>query len=311
MSKEIIITQEYNGTSPKSYLKKLIDLPYFQTTKLIKDKRITLNGKKIRDQKLSTGDVIKVWKDDIPLRVKEVKKIESKDLGIPLIFENEDFLVLNKLPGIVVQGAQDNDTSLSYHLEYLRIKNKDSSNYMHVHRLDKDTSGVLVIGKNLVALRELNRVFRERNIIKKYVCLCVGRFEKSKGIVDVYLKRAPEGSSEKMQVVDKSDNEAKLSISEYEVIDEFSYKDLDLSLVEVVLKTGLTHQIRVHMKYLGCPIICDTMYGNSYANRTFEGVLNRQFLHAKSIELNYKDKKFKFEAPLTKDLKEVMELLNV
>lgn len=311
MPKEIVVEKKYEGISPKNFLRKYVDLPYFKIIKLIKEKRITLNGKKIKDEmKLTTGDVIKLWKDDIPLvgNNKNDSNKVSKDLNITTIFENDDFMVLNKPSGVVVQGAQHTDLSLSYHLEFLRRKNKDSEDYFHVHRLDKDTTGVLIVSKNTVALRELNKVFKERDIVKVYECLCVGRFENFSGDVEVFMKRTEEGSKEKCVVCDGG-VDSKKTLSSYKVIEEYEYKDDIFSLVEVELKTGFMHQIRVHMKYLGCPIVGDKMYGNSSVNRKFEGVLDRQFLHAKRVSFEYKGEKFSFTAPFPKDLKKTLSLM--
>ena len=286
MPYEIIITKEFDGVKPKNFLKKTLDIPFFKVIDFIRDKRITLNGKKIKkDDVLRTGAVIKVWKDDIKLR--EVKKEfrEMKDLNIPIVFESDDFMVLNKPSGVIVQGAQDNSTSLSLHLAWYKnqINDKSDFEYFHVHRLDKETSGALVVAKNGQTLRELNRVFRDRGVAKKYICLCSGEFEEKRGKVEVFLERTPQEVREKVKVVKKKTLKAKRSLSFYKVIKEFEYKDEVFSLVEVEIKTGVTHQIRVHMKHLGHPIVGDKMYGNSAINRKFEGKLDRQFLHASFI----------------------------
>lgn len=313
MAYEIIIKKEYEGTSPKSFLKKKIDLPFYMIMKYLKEKRITLNGKKIKqDDKLKENDVIKVWLDEIQMREKEKKHKREADLNIPIIFENEDFMVLNKPSGVIVQGAQDHETSLSLHLAFLKRQKGDESDfeYTHAHRTDKETSGLLIVAKNLPALRELNEIFRGREIRKRYKCLCVGRFEKGEGDVEIYLQRTPEGVKGKIIPVETKEKDAKHSLSHYKVLDEYTYDDLDLTLVEVEIKTGVMHQIRAHMKYLGCPILCDSMYGNSYANTKFEGILSRQFLHASHLEFSFKGKEYSFDAELSEDLQKVLNLLN-
>lgn len=312
MTFEFKISAEYNGVRPKNFLKKKLDLPFYKVQNYIKDKRITLNGKKIKeDSTLRTGDIIKIWAEDVKFR--EVKKYhnESCDLKIPLIFQNEDFLVLNKLPEVVVQGAQDNEKSLSLHLAYLKEKNKDESDfeYFHAHRLDKQTSGVLVCAKNKVSIRDFNKLFRSRDVKKIYVCLCVGAPEKKEGSVEVFMRRNEQGVRQKMSICSAKDNDAKKSISLYKVIEEFNYDSDKFSLIEVEIKTGITHQIRVHMKSLGCPILGDRMYGNSLLNDKYKQKLDRQFLHAKQLEFEYRGKKYKFEAPLTEDLKNFLEMI--
>lgn len=313
MSYEITISKEYEGTRVKNYLKKFLDLPHSALFKFLKNKRITLNGKKIKkDDVLHQGDIIKVWLDSISLRKVQTSFAESKDLDMDILENNDDFLVLNKLPEVIVQGAQDNSKSLSLHLRYLKKKFDDSSDfeYFHVHRLDKDTSGVLVIAKKRPVLRELNSLFRNRDVVKKYLCLCDGEFLEKNGTVELYLCRAPDGSREKVYVSQQQNKDSKVTLSHYRVLKEYSHKDNILSLVEVEIKTGFMHQIRAHMKHVGHPIIGDKMYGNSYINSFYEAFLKRQFLHASSIEFSYNSQNYFIESPLTKDLDKFLKFIS-
>lgn len=310
---EIVVEKEYEGNSPKAFIKKFVDVPYYKIPNLLKNKRITINGKKIKqDTKLKEGDVLKVWLTGIEPRFKPLVEKDSKDLGMLKIYENQDFVVLNKVAGVVVQGAQDSETSLSLHLNYLKKINHDTGNfdYIHVHRLDKDTSGVLVAGKNLIATRELNRIFKNREVVKKYVCLCEGSFDKKQGEIDVYLKRCDPGSKIKVAVCNEEEMDSRKTLSKYKVIDEYDFDDVVFSLVEVEIKTGFMHQIRVHMKYLGHPIVGDGVYGNSYVNRKTEKNLKRQFLHAKSLEFDFQGEHFKFEADFPDDLRNFMKKID-
>ncbi len=308
MPYEIKIEDEFNGVKPKNYLKKRLDIPFNSLIKFLKEKRITLNGKKIKDDStLKTGDIIKVWLDTIKLREEQYVPQERKNLHIDTIFEDQDLLVLNKPSNIIVQGSQDNQNSLSLHLAFLKHKNSDTTpfNYFHVHRIDKNTSGILVCAKNKTSLRDLNQAFRERNVIKKYLCLCEGSFTKTSGEIKVNLQRNPQDQREKVSVVNANKNKAewvKQSHSNYKVLEEYQYNNTIFSLVEVEIKTGVMHQIRVHMKHIGHPIVGDTMYGKSVINRELEPILKRQFLHATSIEFEYKNQRHKFEAPLLDDL---------
>lgn len=310
MSFEITITADYDGVKPKNFLTKNIDIPFYKLPKLLKDKRITINGKKIKqDTIFREGDVIKVWPNDLQPREKKLNFKEKKDLGMDVIFEDNDLLVLNKLPNVVVQGAQHNDMSLSLHLAYYQDKIKDFSDFefFHVHRLDKDTSGVLVIAKNRIALRDLNQLFRTKQIKKKYIALVYGTLEEKTGQIDVFMKRNEQGIREKMSICNENDLDSKKSISIYKVLKEFEYKSENVSLVEIEIKTGITHQIRVHMKFLGCPIVGDKMYGNTQINSTFSSILKRQFLHAREISFNYKNEDFKFIAEYTQDLQNCLD----
>lgn len=314
MSFEINITKEFDGVKPKNFIKKNVDVPFFKVVNLIRDKRITINGKKIKqDDILREGDILKIWPNDITLREKKKFQENMQDLGIEVIFENENFIIFNKLAGIVVQGAQHDDKSLSLHLAWYKNKigDKREYEYFHVHRLDKDTSGLLVVAKNEIAIRNLNEIFRQRDIVKKYVCLCVGEFDEKEGKIEVLMKRNPQGTHEKMSIVQKSDKDTKKSLSFYKVLEEFEDKDGEIfSLVEVEIKTGITHQIRVHMKSLKHPILCDKMYGNSFINRKYEEKLNRQFLHAKYLKFDYEGETCEVEAPITSDLENFLKNLS-
>jgi 23S rRNA pseudouridine1911/1915/1917 synthase len=317
MTYEIIITDEFDNVKPKNFLKKKIDLPYNTLFKFLKEKRITLNGKKIKDDTiLKKGDVVKVWLDTIKLRVEEeYVPQERKNLNIETIHEDENILVLNKPAGIIVQGSQDNETSLSLHLAYLKDKNKDTTdfNYFHVHRIDKNTSGLLICAKNRVTLRDLNEGFRERNVVKKYLCLCDGTFDKEEGEIIVDLQRNGQEAREKVSISRGNTANAewiKNSHSTYKVLQEYEYNGIPLSLVEVEIKTGVMHQIRVHMKHLGNPIVGDTMYGKSTLNRELKDVISRQFLHATQISFTLHKKDFHFEAPLLEDLTTCLSQMN-
>lgn len=312
MTYEIQITSDLDGVKPKNFLKKTLDLPFFMVVKHIKDKRITLNGKKIKkDSILREGDIIKVWLDSIQMRQEEKREIRAQNLNIPKIFENEDFILLNKLSGIVVQGSQDSNESLSLHLEYLKQQNNDNSDfqYMHVHRIDKDTSGAILIAKNQPTSRTLNELFRRRDIQKKYYALVIGVPLEEKGEIEVNLTRNPEGQREKVSVTTNPDVESKTTLSRYKVVEIYEHNQEEYALVEVEIKTGFMHQIRVHMKHLGHPLVGDKMYGNSLVNKEFEEnfELNRQFLHAKSVKFEFKKEKYEFKADLQEDLQKTLK----
>ncbi len=313
MPKEIIISSEDDGLKPKNFLKKKLDVPFYKIITLIKEKRITLNKKKIKqDDVLRSGDIIKIWLDDIQINEKVKYQKNAQNLGLECIFDNQDFAVFNKTSGIVVQGSQEENISISLHLAWYKQHIKDNTDfeYFHAHRLDKDTSGCIVIAKNINALRELNRIFRDKDIIKQYICLCCGIFENKKGRIEQYMLKNPQGSREKMRICSKSEKDSKLSISEYDVIGEYEYKNEQFSLVKVNIKTGITHQIRCHMKFLGHPVVMDSMYGNSVVNTMFADLLNRQFLHAEHIEFSYNGKKNSFCARLTQDLENTLKKIN-
>lgn len=312
MAFEILVSNEYDGTKPRTFLKKKLDVSFFQIPKLIRNKRVTLNGKRIKKEDvLKEGDIIKVWGENLKLRETKQNFKEKKDLGLKVIYENNEFIVFNKVSGVIVQGAQDHLTSLSLHLAYYKEKIGDDSDfeYFHVHRLDKETSGILVVAKNRSSLRELNKIFRKREITKKYLALVVGEPKLSKGTIDLFLCRNPDLSREKMRVCKNGERGGRHSVSNYRIIKTYKHNGNKFSLVEVEIKTGVTHQIRVHMKYLGIPILGDKMYGNSVVNREYENLLNRQFLHAEYLKFSFSNKEYEFKADLTSDLIKILKVL--
>lgn len=310
MENEIIILEEDDSLKPKNFLKKKLDVPFYLIIKLIKNKKITLNGKKIKkDSILKKGDIIKIWDKNLSFVEKNSIKREEKNLNMQIIFENQDFIILNKKSDIVVQGSNDNSNSICFHLEYLKNKNLDKSdfNYFFAHRLDKDTSGALIIAKNITTLREFNKIFSSKKIIKKYFCLCANEFEKNSGEIRTYMYKNFDDEQKKMKTTNNENKkEAKLSISKYQVIKTFKKDEQKFSLVEVEIKTGITHQIRVHMKKIGHPILGDKMYGDKNINLKFSKYISRQFLHAHYLEFNFKEKNYKFDVELTDDLKKCL-----
>lgn len=306
---EIIITNEFGGVKPKNFLKKTLDVNYNQLIKAIKNKRISLNGKKIKkDSILQEGDVVAVWDSSIKQRNQNSKSvisnldIEVKDLGIKTIFSHNDFLILNKTAGVVVQGAYDNSESLSKHLRYLESTNPAFEKLHHAHRLDKDTTGCLLIGNKTQNIRELNSLFQKGNITKVYTAICCGSFQKKESEIVLNLARNEEGKLPKV-IVSNSGKETKLK---YKVVNEILIDNEMLSIVEIQLITGFMHQIRVTMQYLNHPILGDTMYCNNRLNEKFSSEISRQLLHSSRIEFNWRGKDIKVEAELPEDFKQFL-----
>lgn len=309
---EITITKEFSGVKPKNFLKKTLDVNYNQLIKAITNKRISLNGKKIKeDSILQEGDIIAVWDSSIKLRKDFSQKnieqgdIEQKNLGIETIYTHKDFIILNKTPGVVVQGAYDNALSLSKHLRYLESKHSTFEKLHHAHRLDKDTSGCLLIGNGTSNIRDLNTLFQKGAITKTYLALCTGIFERKEDFVELYLSRNEEGKLPKVIVTDEK--RGKKTQLRYKVIKEFEFEEEDLSLVEVELITGFMHQIRVTLHHLGHPIIGDTMYVNERVNEKFSSIVSRQLLHSYKIAFEWKGEKIEVEAALGGDFKQFLD----
>jgi len=217
---------------------------------------------------------------------------------LKIVYENEDVLVIDKPAGIV--------TSDLY------------SDLKKVHRLDKDTSGILLIAKNEKALNFLQKQFKDREVKKKYLALIVGKLKNNQGVIETLIGRNPK-DRKKQRVFLPAAPSAKgkrEAITEYKVRERFSApkgRDLaeggkDYTLVEVSPKTGRKHQIRCHFSYLGYPIAGDKMYG--FKNQPCPKGLNRQFLHANYIKIKLPGGKTKeFFSELPNDLEKILEKL--
>ena len=203
-----------------------------------------------------------------------------------IIFENKDLLVIDKPAGMIVDNIP-----------------------RRVHRLDKDTSGVLLIAKNNQALEFFQKQFKERKVEKRYIALIVGHLKRKEGIIETLIGRLPaDRRKQKVFLVGEPGSQGKREAkTKYKVLQQF--KDFDL--VEITPKTGRKHQIRCHFAYLGHPIVGDRLYGfkNQPPTNFGEGI-KRHFLHAFYLKIKLADGKEKeFQSELPQDLKQVLENL--
>jgi 23S rRNA pseudouridine1911/1915/1917 synthase len=239
--------------------------------------------------------------DEVSLKLAPLPKDEAmgpEDIPVNIIFEDEDIVVVNKQAGMVVHPAAGNwggtlVNALLFHCGRL-AESEDEFRPGIVHRLDKDTSGVIVVAKNDRAMRSLAKQFQKRTVKKKYIALVKGRVEMDNGLVDVAVGRHPVHRL-KMEAGAENSREAK---TVYHVIKRFK----DFTQLEIEPETGRMHQIRVHMKHIGYPVMGDTLYGN---DRKFP----RQALHAEMIGFTHPGtgKHVEFHAPLPDDMREFIE----
>ena len=232
-------------------------------------------------------------------------------MKLDIIFENEDFIAINKPAGLLsIPDRFGKDASLKSILQGQMAK------IFTVHRLDKDTSGLIVFAKNEVTHRHFSQQFEGWEVGKYYLGLVIGTLITKKGTVDVPIMEHP-GKTTLMMAHRKG----KPSVTDYEVLEEFGL----FSWLQFRIQTGRTHQIRVHMKQLGNPIVCDELYGDpqpvllSSIKRKFKlskneleekPILNRLALHSHQIKfVDTKGNKFELEAPLPKDLKATLQQL--
>lgn len=226
------------------------------------------------------------------------------------IFEDETILLLNKPADLVVNKARTvkQPTLQDWLQEYLKLKGTGIGGRMGiVHRLDKDTSGVILVAKTQKAFVDLQKQFKERKVLKKYLALVHGHPEIKKGVIKADVSRSP--FDRKKFGVFLGGRKAETG---YRVLRHYDNKILGIfSLLELTPKTGRTHQIRVHLKHIGHPVVSDKQYAGRKTARHDRQWCPRQFLHASLLAFKHPDtgKRVKFVSPLPNDLKKALEAL--
>lgn len=265
---------------------------------LIQDGLVTVNGAACKPNlKLRTGDAV-----SFTIPEKTTPELLPEDIPLEILFEDDAVLVLNKPPGLVVHPAVGNESgtlvnALLFHDPVFRGLERVGI----VHRLDRDTSGVMVVAKSASAMAELQRQFKARETKKEYLALVWGH-PPPNGRIETLIGRHPV-HRQKMAVLEKGGREA---VSNFQTVEKFA----ETSLVQVGIETGRTHQIRVHMAHLGHPVVGDAVYGRARKSK-LPLVPERQMLHAARLEFNHPGtgKRLSFEAPLFDDMCRLLELL--
>lgn len=288
----IITAQEDLGLRLDKYLTgRLPELSRARIQDLLKDGHITLNGRPAKaSATLKSGDAIVVFiPEAAPVTV------EAQDIPLDVLFEDKDILVLNKAPGLVVHPAAGNPdgtlvNALLHHCDDLSGIGGEMRPGI-VHRLDKDTSGCMVVAKNDIAHRRLTEAFAERRLSKIYLAAINGLPKEKSGRIQNMLGRHPVDRKRMAILYDGAGKEA---VTEWEQVSQFKGS----ALIRCKLLTGRTHQIRVHMREsLGHPILGDPIYGNP--KRQIVSV-SRLMLHAWRLSFNHPihDQPLNFEAPI-------------
>lgn len=248
------------------------DVSRSRVAQLIKDGTVTVNGKKVKTgYKLEEGDVILY---DIP--EKKALEVVAQDIPLDIVYEDHDVIVVNKPRGMVVHPAPGTEDHTLVNALMAHCTDLSGINGVLrpgiVHRIDKDTSGLLLVAKTDVAHRSLTEQLKEHSVHRIYQGIVCGMVAEPEGIVDCPIGRHP-SERKKMAVTEKN---SKRAVTRYRVLERFP----GYSLIECKLETGRTHQIRVHMKYIGYPLLGDPLYGKGAKPPFFfEG----QALHAKTI----------------------------
>lgn len=269
------------------YLSEKLDKTRSAIKKLIEDKNVTVNGKVEKAGKtLREGDEITVILPD-PVKL----DLEAENIPLDIIYQDEDIAIINKPQGMTVHAGNGVHGStlvnaLLYHLDSLSGINGVIRPGI-VHRIDKDTSGLLVVAKNDAAHVSLSEQIKNKTCHRIYLALVEGVVKENDGVIDTFI-----GRSDKNRTMMAVKQDGRRAVTHYRVIKRYK----DYTLMEFSLETGRTHQIRVHTKYLGHPVVGDPVYG--YKTQKFK--LNGQLLHAFRLELTHprSGERMVFEAPL-------------
>ena len=282
----IIINDEDNLLRIDKFLCKNFDISFSVAQKLIREKKIKINNSRPNiSTKINTGDQLLIF-ENLPIRHQNQKLTPVLSLAKQqkfwqnIIFEDENLIAINKPSGLATQGGSGIEISVD---DFVKLKK-----YHLVHRLDKDTSGILLIAKNSSTVEFLTNGFKNKTIHKTYIALVYGILKKTSGTIEIPLSKQSLGKIEKVQ----PDFEfGKTAITHYKLISQHK----NYCKVELKPITGRTHQLRVHCKEIGHPILNDIKYGGKKVN--FKNFFSRLCLHAVSIEIeNYLGKNLIIEA---------------
>ncbi|MBR5439919.1 MAG: RluA family pseudouridine synthase [Clostridia bacterium] len=290
------ITVEKNGERADVYLASALDFTRSRIKKLLDEGFATIDGKAVKPRDiLKQGEVVLV-------QINEPTNLEVKAVDIPLdiVYEDGDVAVINKQQGLTVHAGSGTDDNTLVNALLYRLDSLSGINGVIrpgiVHRIDKDTSGLLVVAKNDKAHLSLANQISSKTCKRVYVALLEGNLKSDSGVVDTFIDRSTKNRT--MMAVSNSGRNA---VTEYKVLKRFE----GYTLCEFSLKTGRTHQIRVHAKHLGHPVVGDMVYG--FKSNKFK--LNGQLLHAKELSFVHPttNELVTFTAPLPNYFEEVLK----
>lgn len=280
------------------YLVEELKISRSKIQKLIKDGRITLNGKQINVSALvKLGDIITV-SDNIDFEI----NITGEDIPLDIVYEDKYLLVINKPSGMVVHPAPGNyhGTMVNALIYRFELSSKDPIRPGIVHRIDKDTSGLLVVAKDDYTHELLSDMISKKEVERIYYALVDGIIPHETGTIDAPIGRDP-NNRQKMKVTDIN---SKNAVTHFRVLKRYSTNQ---TLIECKLETGRTHQIRVHMAYIGYPIYNDPVYGKTKHPSSFG-----QFLHSKRLKFIHPitHELLEFDTPLPDEFKNYLDKID-
>jgi 23S rRNA pseudouridine1911/1915/1917 synthase len=296
-----IVVKSPGGRLDRILSEHIKDFSRSRLQKLVRDGWVMVDGIPIKkpSSRLVGREIIEIY---IPPQKKT--GLEPESIPLDVLFENEDLIVINKPAGMVVHPSVGHDTGtlvqavLAHAPDIQGIGGEQRPGV--VHRLDKDTSGIILMAKNDATYQMLQKQFTERTVNKSYIALVDGRPPTPSGRIEAPIGRDAT-NRKKMAVV--SENKGRPAISQYETLEKFT----EHTLLEVHPITGRTHQIRLHLAFIGTPVVGDRVYGRRKSSIN----INRQFLHASRIIIRIPGllEANTFQAPLAEDLEEVLVYL--
>lgn len=304
--KNIITKQQAGERIDKFLAEEFFSYSRGEIIKKIKNGEVLVNKKLVKPSY--------VLKESDILQLKNFSKeksnilIANKKITLQILFKDKNIIVINKQAGTQVHPSHNEKTNtlvnalINSFPEIIDVHDSSIEGNLRpgiVHRLDKDTSGIMVIARNKEAFNELKKKFKDRSIEKKYLAICEGIFAEKEGIIKKSIARS---SDYRKQVIAVKNTKTKIreAVTIYEVVKEFKGN----SLVEVSPKTGRTHQIRIHLASIGHPIVGDMVYRSLLKKEKI--LAKRQLLHAKEIKFTLFNKKYHFLAPIPQDFKDFL-----
>ncbi|BAL62032.1 RluA family pseudouridine synthase [Melissococcus plutonius] len=296
---KLIITEKTIGRIDKVLSEELIAYSRSQIQQWLKDSLVQVNNKVVKaNYKVQPADEV-----IIQLPKPKMMVVSPENIPLDIVYEDQDVVVINKPQGMVVHPSAGHFKGTMVHALLYHIKDLSSINDVIrpgiVHRIDKDTSGLLIVAKNNQAHEALAKQLKDKTILRKYIALIHGEVPHEQGTIDAPIGRSK--TNRKMQAIIKDGRSA---VTHFKVLEKFT----GYTLIELQLETGRTHQIRVHMKYIGHPVAGDPVYG---PKKTLKG--EGQFLHAKVLGFTHPTthERMVFEAPLPEIFQNTLTKLRI
>lgn len=297
----LIITEQEAGQRADVGLAAMLELTRSNMQKLLEEGRAVRGSKVLKSNyKLRLGDEI-----DVTLPEPQPLDVQPENIPLDIIYEDEDVVVVNKARGMVVHPAAGNLNGTLVNALLYHCKNLSGINGVIrpgiVHRLDKDTSGIMICAKNDAAHLSLSQQIQAKTAQRTYLAVVRGNIKTDSGVIETLIAR-DKNDRKKMAVVKEGGRDA---VTEYEVLERFG----KYTIVRCRLRTGRTHQIRVHMEYLGYPLVGDPKYSSMKTPFSIQG----QALHSQTLEFTHPrtGERLSFEAPLPEDMHKIVTRLRL